>query len=139
MIRGPCVMRGYLRMPERTADVLDRDGWFRTGDIGRIDGDGFVWITGRASRTIVLSSGKKIAPEELEEMLLAIPGIREAVVSGDGETRELTAEVYGVIPSASVENAVGRLNARLPVYKRIKRTVVRAEPFPRTSSGKIRL
>ena len=139
MVRGPCVMRGYLRMPERTAAVLDADGWFRTGDIGRIDDDGFVWITGRASRTIVLSSGKKIAPEELEEMLLAIPGIREAVVSGDGDTRELTAEVYGVIPQASVENAVGRLNARLPVYKRIKRTVVRAEPFPRTSSGKIKL
>ncbi|MBR3223158.1 MAG: AMP-binding protein [Kiritimatiellae bacterium] len=138
LIRGPCVMRGYYRMPERTAAVLDTDGWFHTGDIGRIDGDGFVWITGRASRTIVLSSGKKIAPEELEELLLAIPGIREAVVSGDGETRELMAEVYGVVPAATITAAVGRLNARLPVYKRIKKTVVRAEPFPRTSSGKIR-
>ena len=91
-----------------------------------------------ASRTIVLSSGKKIAPEELEELLLAVPGIREAMVSGDGETRELTAEVYGVVPAATITTAVGRLNARLPVYKRIKRTVVRTEPFPRTSSGKIK-
>ena len=72
-------------------------------------------------------------------MLLAIPGIREAIVSGDGETRELTAEVYGVISEAMVENAVSRLNAQLPVYKRINRTVVRKEPFPRTSSGKIKL
>ncbi|MBO7683826.1 MAG: AMP-binding protein [Kiritimatiellae bacterium] len=139
LVRGPCVMRGYHRMPERTAEAIDADGWFHTGDLGRIDGDGYVWITGRASRTIVLSSGKKVAPEELEEMLLAIPGIREAVVSGNGETRELTAEVYGVISPALVESAVGRLNAQLPVYKRIGSTVVRAEPFPRTSSGKIRL
>ena len=115
------------------------DGWFHTGYLGRVDDDGFVWITGRASRTIVLSSGKKVAPEELEEMLMAIPGIREAVVSGNGETRELTAEVYGVISQTMVESAIGRLNAQLPVYKRINRTVVRAEPFPRTSSGKIRL
>ena len=139
LVRGPCVMRGYYRMPERTAAAIDADGWFHTGDIGRIDEDGFVWITGRASRTIILSSGKKVAPEELEELLLSIPGIREAVVSGDGETRELTAEVYGVISSAMVESAVSRLNGRLPVYKRINRTVVRAEPFPRTSSGKIKL
>ena len=139
LVRGPCVMRGYFRMPERTAAAIDADGWFHTGDLGRVDADGFVWITGRASRTIVLSSGKKVAPEELEEMLMAIPGIREAVVSGNGETRELTAEVYGVISQTMVESAIGRLNAQLPVYKRINRTVVRAEPFPRTSSGKIRL
>ncbi|MBQ6329966.1 MAG: AMP-binding protein [Kiritimatiellae bacterium] len=139
LVRGPCVMRGYHRMPERTAAVIDADGWFHTGDLGRIDEDGFVWITGRASRTIILSSGKKVAPEELEELLLAIPGIREAVVYGNGETRELTAEVYGVISAGMVESAVARLNAQLPVYKRISRTVVRAEPFPRTSSGKIRV
>lgn len=139
LIRGPCVMKGYYRMPEKTAAVIDGDGWYHTGDLGRIDEDGFVWITGRASRTIILSSGKKIAPEELEEKILSLPGIREAIVSGEGETRDIKAEIYASIPEASVIRVVGELNARLPVYKRIRTIVVRKEPFPRTSSGKIRL
>ena len=139
LIKGPCVMKGYYKMPEKTAAVIDSDGWYHTGDLGRIDEDGFVWITGRASRTIILSSGKKIAPEELEEKLLSLPGIREAIVSGEGETREIKAEVYGSVPEASVMRAVSALNLTLPVYKRIKTVVVRKEPFPRTSSGKIRL
>ena len=139
MIRGPSVMKGYFREPERTAEVLSPDGWFNTGDIGRIDGDGYVWITGRASRTIVLSSGKKIAPEELEEKILAIPGIREVVVSGNGATREVRADVYAVVPEAHVRRSISALNVNLPVYKRVKTVVVREEPFPRTASGKISL
>ena len=139
LIRGPCVMKGYYRMPEKTAKVLDADGWYHTGDIGRIDDDGFVWITGRASRTIILSSGKKIAPEEMEEKLLALPGIREVLVSGEGETRDIRAEVYASVPEASVVKVIGDLNATLPVYKRIKTIVVRKEPFARTSSGKIKV
>lgn len=139
LIRGPSVMKGYYKMPERTAQVLDKDGWYHTGDLGHIDKDGFVWITGRASRTIVLSSGKKIAPEELEEKLLSLPGIREAVVSGDPATRDVRAEVYGTTSEASIRRAIDDLNALMPVYKRISVVVVRAEPFPRTSSGKIRV
>ena len=85
-------------------------------------------------RTIFVSS-----PEELEERLLSLPGIREAVVTGNGETREIVAEIYGVTSQSSMLHAVGQLNAQLPVYMRIKRTIVRREPFPRTSSGKIRV
>ena len=139
MIRGPSVMKGYFREPERTAKVLSPDGWFNTGDVGRIDGDGYVWITGRASRTIVLSSGKKVAPEELEQRLLALPGIREAVVYGNGDTREIVAEVFAAIPEATARRAISALNATLPVYKRLKSIVVRTDPFPRTASGKISL
>jgi len=139
LIRGPCVMKRYYRCPEKTAAVLDADGWYHTGDLGRIDDDGFVWITGRASRTIILSSGKKVAPEELEEKLLAIPGLREAIVSGDGASREIKAEVYGTIPERAILRAIGQLNLQMPVYKRMNRIVVRTEPFPKTSSGKIRL
>ena len=139
MVRGPNVMLGYYRAPERTAEVLSPDGWFRTGDIGRIDSDGFVWITGRAKRTIVLSSGKKIAPEELEGRLLSCPGIAEAVVTGEVESRTVTAEIYAEIPEKDVRDAVAAINRELPIYKRIKRVVVRDTPFPRTSSGKIRL
>ena len=139
LIKGPCVMKGYYRMPEKTALVLDPDGWFHTGDLGRIDEDGFVWITGRASRTIILSSGKKVAPEELEERILALPGIREVVVSGEGVSREIKAEVYASVPEASARKAISELNVMLPVYKRVKTIIVRKEPFPRTSSGKIRV
>ncbi len=139
LIRGACVMKGYYLQPERTADAIDVDGWLHTGDIGRIDEDGFVWITGRISRTIILSSGKKIAPEELEERLTALPGIREAVVSGEGETRDIRAEVYSANSDEFTRKMIGDLNLTLPVYKRIKTIVVRNEPFPRTSSGKIRV
>ena len=138
-IRGPAVLKGYYREPARTADVLDADGWFDTGDIGTIDADGYVWITGRASRTIVLSSGKKVAPEELEEKLLSIPGIHEVVVSGDGATRELKAEVYAVVSEETVRRQIDALNRQLPVHKRIRFVEVRREPFPRTSSGKIKV
>jgi hypothetical protein len=138
-IRGPSVLKGYFKEPARTADVLDSEGWFNTGDIGRIDEAGYVWITGRASRTIILSSGKKVAPEELEEKLLSIPGILEVVVSGNGATRDLKAEVYTVVSEETVRRQIDFVNRQMPVHKRIKTIVVRTEPFPRTSSGKIKV
>ena len=139
LIKGPCVMKGYFKMPEKTAQVIDVDGWYHTGDIGNIDADGYVWITGRKSRTIILSSGKKIAPEELEEKLLSLPGVLEAIVSGEGETRDIKAEVYPSMSEGFVRKAIGELNLTLPVYKRIKTVVIRNEPFPRTTSGKIKV
>ena len=139
LLRGPCVMKGYYKQPEKTAQVIDVDGWYHTGDIGHIDDEGFVWITGRGSRTIILSSGKKIAPEELEEKLLQLPGVREALVTGEGESRDVKAEVYSSLSDEFVRKAIGELNLTLPVYKRIKTIVVRREPFPRTSSGKIKV
>jgi len=139
LLRGPAVLKGYYKEPARTADVLGADGWFRTGDIGRIDEDGYVWITGRASRTIILSSGKKVAPEELEEKILSIPGIHEVVVSGDGASRDLVAEVYAVVSEETVKRQIDALNRQLPVHKRINRVVARKEPFPRTPSGKIQV
>ena len=139
LVRGPGVFKGYFKEPERTEETLGADGWFRTGDLGRIDADGTVWITGRATRTIVLSSGKKIAPEELEEKLLSLPGVLEAVVTGDGETREVCAEIYASVSEEQVRRLVGDMNRRLPVYMRIGDVTVRGEPFPRTASGKIRV
>ncbi len=139
LIRGPVVMRRYYREDERTAEVLSSDGWFDTGDIGRIDEDGYVWITGRASRTIVLSSGKKVAPEELEAQILAIPGVREVMVSGDGATRELQAEIYSALPRDTLLRQLDVLNRKQPIYKRIRKLVERAEPFERTASGKIKV
>ena len=137
LIRGPNVLKRYYGEPGRTAEVLSSDGWFHTGDLGQIDAQGFVRITGRASRTIVLSSGKKVAPEELEEKLLSIPGVKEAVVSGDGASREVRAEIFTDLSEAAIRQRVDDLNCLLPVHKRIRTTSVRNEPFPRTPSGKI--
>ncbi len=139
LIKGPCVMKGYFRDEAATARAFDADGFFRTGDLGRIDEEGFVWITGRASRTIVLSSGKKVAPEELEERLLALPGVLEALVRGEGLSRTIEAELYASTTEETLRKMVGELNALLPVYKRITSLRVRKEPFPRTSSGKIKV
>lgn len=139
LIRGPNVMKCYHNMPERTQKAIDPEGWFHTGDTGRIDDDGFVWITGRISRTIILSSGKKVAPEELEAKLLAIPGVHEAIVFGNENSREISAMVYGDITEEALKKAVSALNISMPVYKRISKVSIRKEPFPKTSSGKIKL
>lgn len=139
LIRGPNVMKGYYKCPHKTAEVIDPEGWFHTGDSGRIDEDGYVWVTGRMKRTIVLSSGKKVAPEELEDKLMLLPGILEALVSGEGESRDIKAEVYANIPEEAVRRVIGELNLQLPVYQRIHTIVVRKDPFPRTTSGKIKL
>ena len=139
LVRGPCVMKGYRGMPEKTAAAIDPDGWFHTGDAGSIDEDGHVWISGRLSRTIVLSSGKKVAPEELEEKISGLPCVAEVLVSGDGETREIRATIVPAGPREDVERAIAVLNGTLPAYQRVKRIVFRDEPFERTASGKILL
>ncbi len=139
LVRGPCVMKGYLKMPEKTAAAIDAGGWFHTGDRGRIDPDGYVYIEGRMSRTIVLSSGKKVSPEELESALLSIDGVEEVLVSGKGESREILAEIYAPGREKDVEAAVSVLNGTLPVYQRVRHVKFRGDPFPRTASGKIKL
>ena len=138
MIRGPNVMTGYWREPEETAHVM-KDGWFHTGDTGKIDKAGYVKVIGRRNRTIVLSSGKKVAPEELENLLTSLPGILEALVTGEGESRLLTAEVYSTLPEKTAHDQIDTINRSLPIYKRIRRVVVRKDPFPRTASGKIKV
>jgi long-chain acyl-CoA synthetase len=81
--RGPHIMKGYWKKPEATAEAIDSDGWLHTGDLGAIDGDGYVTITGRKKDLIVLSNGKKVAPALIESLLLADELIDQAVVHGD--------------------------------------------------------
>ncbi len=83
LTRGPHVMRGYWNKPQATAEALDADGWLHTGDLGEVDGAGFLKITGRKKDLIVLSSGKKIAPQQIESLLAADELIDQAVVYGD--------------------------------------------------------
>jgi long-chain acyl-CoA synthetase len=85
LIRGPTVFCGYLHDPEATAATVDGEGWLHTGDIGTIDEDGYLWITGRKKELIITSGGKNISPEKIENALKTSPYIHEAVAVGDGK------------------------------------------------------
>ncbi|HUI72078.1 MAG TPA: AMP-binding protein [Spirochaetia bacterium] len=82
LTRGPHVMLGYYGMPEKTAEVIDSEGWLHTGDIGKLDSDGYLYITGRLKNVIVTKGGKNIYPEEIENLLQASPLLSEVVVVG---------------------------------------------------------
>jgi long-chain acyl-CoA synthetase len=83
LTRGPHVMKGYWKKPEETAAVL-KDGWLYTGDLGSLDDEGFLKITGRKKELMILSSGKKVVPSYLEGLLVSDPCIEQAVINGEG-------------------------------------------------------
>ncbi len=141
-VKGDSVMKGYYKDPEKTAEVLC-DGWFHTGDYGRLTEDGRLVITGRKKNIIVLSNGKNIYPEEIEEYVLKVEGVSEAVVkallNSRGEEVGLTAEVF---PSEAknadeILRAIREEQKGLPSYKLISNVIIRDEPFPKTTTNKI--
>jgi long-chain acyl-CoA synthetase len=83
LIRGPCVFKGYLNQPEKTAETIDRDGWLHTGDVGEVDADGYFRITDRMKDIIITAGGKNITPSEIENELKFSPYVTDAVVIGD--------------------------------------------------------
>ena len=131
-------MTGYYNAPEETAEVL-KDGWYYPGDLGEIDEDGFITLTGRKKNLIILSSGENISPEELEGKLLHLEGIDEVIVSA--EKNELAAEIFSKDADdeskETIRAEIDRLNKKMPMYKRISRIVFREEEFPKTTSQKI--
>ena len=152
LIRGPIVMREYFGRPEATAEVI-RDGWLYTGDLGRLDDDGRLYITGRKKEIIVLSSGKNIYPEDIEAHYRKSPWIKELCVVGRSRPGEPSAERLHAIVVANetlmrergVVNVndllrfeIEGLSVQLPAHKRILSYDVTLEPLPRTTTGKLK-
>ena len=139
-VKGDNVMVGYFEDPEATASVFDGD-WFKTGDFGYIDEDGFLFYVGRKKNLIVLSNGKNVSPEELEDQLTRLDYVKEVIVSE--EDNLITAEFYldeELCPDAKerIKEDVKKYNATLPTYKRILQIKTRDTEFPKTTSLKIK-
>lgn len=152
-IKGDNVMLGYYNNPEANEAAFTTDGWYRTGDIGYMDGDGYVYITGRMKSVIVLENGKNVFPEEIEEYLGKIDTICESVVVGrkapDSDAIILTAVVfpaYDKFPTGaseelireSIRNSINAMNRRLPGFKQVKAVEYRQTEFEKTTSKKIK-
>ncbi|HEX5735325.1 MAG TPA: AMP-binding protein [Blastocatellia bacterium] len=147
---GPHVMKGYFKREDLTREAIDEQGWFKTGDLGRVDEDGFLYITGRAKNLIVLGSGKKVNPEDVEAALSESHLIKEVCVVGllarDGLQRgqeEICAVVVphergGSALDMDITEEVNRLSATLAPFKRPTNVIVRHEDLPRTSTRKVK-
>ena len=151
-VKGPNVMLGYYNNPEATAEVFDKDGYFHTGDYGRLDEEGWIYITGRKKNLIILSNGKNVYPEEIEADLQKVEGVNEVVVyAGESKVQKdkitIVAEIFpdadlladkGITdPQAYFEEQVKILNAKMPSYKAVKRVKLRDVEFQKNTSRKI--
>ncbi len=151
-VKGPNVMLGYYNNPEATAEVFDKDGFFHTGDYGKLDEEGWIYITGRKKNLIILSNGKNVYPEEIEADLQKVEGVAEVVVyAGESHVQKdkitIVAEVFpdsdllkdkGITDlQAYFEDQVRQLNAKMPPYKAVKRVKLRDTEFQKNTSRKI--
>ena len=137
LVKGPIVMLGYYNNPEATAEVFEGE-WFRTGDYGRIDDEGFIFITGRKKNLIITPNGKNVYPEEIEAVIQHVEGVTEVVVY---ETENLIcAEIYTETPDQKerIKADVQALNKTLPSYKHIQKVVFRDTEFEKTTTKKIK-
>ena len=152
LVKGDIVMLGYYKNPQATAEVFTEDGYFRTGDYGKLTKKGQIVITGRKKNIIILGNGKNIYPEELEEYIGSIPYVLENIVYGekDENGNEVNLAVQcaidkEVLESASIEELTAKLKhdifvalEKLPTYKQINTVIIRTEPFVKTTTNKIR-
>lgn len=154
VVKGDNVMLGYYNAPDLTAEVLN-NGWFRTGDYGYVDKNGYVYITGRKKNIIIASNGKNVFPEEIEEYVEAIPYVEEVVVVGRDEKKNGEVSIVAiVVPNAEecekagytdeeiiyevIKAEVDKINKKLVAFKHINKVELRKEPFERNTSRKIK-
>ncbi len=156
MAKGPTIMHGYIDNEEATKEVL-KNGWFYTGDLGRFDKDGFLYITGRKKDVIVLKNGKNIFPEELEILINSLPYVSESIVYGkpDPKDDDLTIcakivynpdtmkELYPDKPEKDYHDIIwqdikAKVNRSMPAYKYIREIIVTDEPLIKTTTQKVK-
>jgi long-chain acyl-CoA synthetase len=151
LIRGPMVMKGYYKNPAATEEVM-KDGWFRSGDLGRLDVTGNLFVTGRKKEVIVLPNGKNIYPDELEAHYQQSPYIQEIAVIGIFSPQERGERLHAIVvpnfdylKSKKIANArealrdkIAGLSNQLPKYKRLMSYQIQGDPLPRTTTRKIK-
>jgi long-chain acyl-CoA synthetase len=156
LIKGPNVMKGYYRDPEKTKDVFTEDGWFKSGDLGVIDKDGYLYIKGRSKNVIIGANGKNIYPEEVESIINEFPYVSESLVVERGD--QLVAKIYLNFEEIDLEFKIQRLteprareiinkilsdlliqiNERVNTFSRIHKIIEQREPFEKTPTQKIK-
>lgn len=139
-VKGSGVFSGYYKDSKATENAFD-NGWFKTGDLGRLDDDGFLYIEGRSKNLIILSNGKNVCPEEIETKLeQSIPEIKEVVVSAQDDM--IVAEIFPVDNREeiieSIEKGIVGVNRTMPSFKKIAKTRYRDTEFPKTATKKIK-
>ena len=145
-LRGSSVTKGYLNNPEANSTAFTTDGWFRTGDLGFVDRDGFLFVTGRVKEALVLGGGKKVSPDELERVYGDAPEIAEiAVLEEKGALVALVRPDPAKLYNRGATNLhdgirviLGERAQRLPSYQRLSGFVLTSQPLPRTRLGKYR-
>ena len=141
LVKGDCVMLGYYKNPDATAEVITEDGWFRTGDLGYLDEDGYLYITGRSKNLIILANGKNIYPEELEASLMTIDGVKDVMVyERDGKICAAfhPTDINDTDVINHIKTSLNEVNADLPSYKKIVAYDFIAREFPKTTTLKIK-
>ena len=152
--KGPNVMLGYYEDEESTNAVIDKDGWFHTGDLAYMDKDGFIFIAGRKKNVIVLKNGKNVYPEELEQLISELPYVAENMVFGMPKDDDLVVSVkivyneiyvkqkYGNISEDELKEIIWKdvkeINSKLTTYKHIKNLVITNEPMVKTTTAKVK-
>ncbi len=155
LIRGGVVFTGYYQNDEANAEAFTEDAWFRSGDLGRVDSDGHLYIVGRGKDVIVLPSGKNVHPEDLEVHYLKTPLVEEMAIIGVEDASEARAGAeklaavvvpdFEYLRQAKIANSkeairheLDNLGRQLPEYQRVRDYIIRAEPLPRTATRKIK-
>ena len=139
-IKGPTVFMGYYKNENATAGAFDGQ-WFKTGDLGYVDSDGLLYITGRKKNLIILSNGKNVVPEELETAIINnIPVVKEVIVYGEED--KIVAEIYVEEATESIQkqikDGIFEINRNLPLHKQIGNIKFRDTEFPKTTTKKIK-